>query len=93
MRFPGGEEIVGNSVLGVKQYYDSEMGSNSRHVYAWSQGTSDNLENSQVFETADASLVAKGMPKSMVGKKVILFSEVVTDASGNKTATTSWEEY
>jgi len=99
MMFPGGQEIVGNSILGVKEYYASDLGKQQASVYEWSQGKALSKKEATLIEKAGEEYLAMDMPKSLLGKKVILFMETRLEkqADGSTktvaTGTYSFEEY
>jgi hypothetical protein len=91
MMMPGGKEIVGNSLMGVQEYYQSDDGSSQINVYEWSQGKAKPRANGAVIESGTQQDVIAGMPKEFLGKKVIVFIE--KGADGKSTGVTRYERY
>jgi hypothetical protein len=91
MMMPGGKEIVGNSLMGVQEYYQSDDGSSQINVYEWSQGKAKPRANGAVIESGTQQDVSAGMPKEFLGKKVIVFIE--KGADGKSTGVTRYERY
>jgi len=91
MMMPGGKEIVGNSLMGVQEYYQSDEGSSQINVYEWSQGKAKPRANGAVIESGTQQDVSAGMPKEFLGKKVIVFIE--RGADGKSTGITRYERY
>lgn len=91
MMMPGGKEIVGNSLMGVQEYYQSDDGSSQINVYEWSQGKAKPRANGAVIESGTQQDVSAGMPKEFLGKKVIVFIE--RGADGKSTGITRYERY
>jgi len=91
MMMPGGKEIVGNSLMGVQEYYQSDDGSSQINVYEWSQGKAKPRANGGLIESGTQQDVIAGMPKEFLGKKVIVFIE--RGADGKSTGVTRYERY
>ena len=91
MMMPGGSEIVGSSLMGVEEYYQSDAGKSQSNVYEWSKGKAKPRGNGAVIETASQDDVARGMPEAFLGEKVIMFIE--TGPDGKATGTVRYERY
>jgi len=91
MMFPGGKEIVGDSLLRPEDYYAADLGKAQAKVYAWSKGTATPHNQTYTIDEVTKSWVDTGVPKEFMGQKVISFIEV--DANGNATGTVSYERY
>lgn len=91
MMMPGGSEIVGSSLMGVEEYYQSDAGKSQANVYEWSKGKAKPRANGAVIETASQDDVARGMPEAFLGEKVIMFIE--TGPDGKATGTVRYERY